>query len=119
MARLVFGKNASILKQYFNFPVNEDHDVFSQLMIKGSELLVEDINDPSWAAMISRDFHQTVGAKSFIIASIRSGNKPIGMIYADKMSSRKPISSDEHRGFIQFVAQARLAVQISGQKRNA
>lgn len=119
MARLVFGKNANMLKQYFNFPVNEDHDIFSHVMIKGSELLVEDINDPSWASMINNDFYASIGAKNFIIASIRSGDKPIGMIYADKLASRKPISSDEHRGFMQFVAQARLAVQINSQRRNS
>ena len=117
MARLAFGKNAEMLKQYFNFPVNEDHDLFSHTMIKGSELLVEDINDPSWATMIHRDFYPAVGAKSFIIASIRSGAKPIGMIYADKVTAKKPVTTDEHRGFIQFVAQARLAVQINSQRR--
>jgi len=67
--------------------------------------------------MIRRDFSQSVGAASFIIASILSGTKPIGMIYADKMASRKPISTDEHRGFMQFVAQTRLAVQINSQRR--
>jgi len=118
MARLAFGKGANMLKQYFNFPVNEDHDVFSSTMIKGSELLVEDINDPSWANMIYSDFYKSVGASSFIIASIRSGSKPIGMIYADKISSNNPISTEEHRGFMQFVAQARLAVQINSQRRN-
>lgn len=119
MARLAFGKGASMLKQYFNFPVNEDHDVFSQTMINGSELLVVDINDPSWGDMIPGDFYQSIGVKSFIIASIRSGTKPIGMIYADKMLSKKPISTDEHRGFMQFVAQARLAVQMNSQRRKS
>ena len=117
MARLAFGKNADELKKYFKFPVNEDHDIFSQVMINGSEILVENINDPSWSTMIQGDFFQSVGAKTFIIASIRSGNKPIGMIYADKVSADKPITADEHRGFIQFVAQARLAVQMSRQQR--
>lgn len=118
-ARLAFGKNADDLKKYFMFPVNEDHDVFSHIMINGTELLVEDINDPSWAGMILHDFYQAVGAKSFIIAAIRSGDKPIGMIYADKASANKPITPDEHRGFIQFMAQARLAVNMNRQRRNS
>jgi HD-like signal output (HDOD) protein len=116
-ARLACGKNADELKKYFKFPVNEDRDIFSQIMINGSELLVEDISDSSWSTMIQGNYYQSVGAKTFIIAAIRSGNKPIGMIYADKLSTSKPISIDEHRGFIQFVAQARLAVQMSRQRR--
>jgi len=116
MARLAFGKNAAALKKYFNFPVNEDHDVFSHTMIKGSEILVEDINDKSWASLIQSDFYQSIGAKCFIIASLRSGSKPIGMIYADKMTTQKSITTDEHRGFIQFVSQARLAIQMNSQR---
>ena len=116
MARLAFGKNAAALKKYFNFPVNEDHDVFSHTMIKGSEILVEDINDKSWASLIQSDFYQSIGAKCFIIALLRSGSKPIGMIYADKMTTQKSITTDEHRGFIQFVSQARLAIQMNSQR---
>ena len=116
MARLAFGKNAAALKKYFNFPINEDHDVFSHTMIKGSEILVEDINDKSWASLIQSDFYQSIGAKCFIIASLRSGSKPIGMIYADKMTTQKSITTDEHRGFIQFVSQARLAIQMNSQR---
>ena len=125
-ARLAFGKNADDLKKYFMFPVNEDHDVFSHIMVNGTEMLVEDIGDPSWAGMIQRDFYQAVGAKSFIIAAIRSGDKPIGMIYADKSLHQRTKSPKMTGflivplgGFIQFVAQARLAVQMNRQRRKS
>jgi len=111
-ARLVLGEQSSILQDYFNFPINEEHDIFSKVLMEGSELLIEDISEAGWKRVIRKDFEEMCGTNSFIIASLCPGSKAIGFIYADNGISHNAISTEQHRGFIQFVAQARLAIQV-------
>ena len=111
-ARLVMGEQSSLLQDYFKSPINEEHDIFSKVLMEGSELLIEDITEAGWARVIKKDFLEKCGADAFIVASLRLGTKAIGFIYADNGVSNQAISSDQHRGFIQFIAQARLAIQM-------
>jgi hypothetical protein len=47
-----------------------------------------------------------------LIAAVRVRGRPVGMFYADKLSLNTSITSDDHRGFMQLVAQAQLALQV-------
>jgi len=116
-ARLVLGERSSLLQDYFNFPINEEHDIFSKVLMEGSELLIEDISEAGWRQVTREDFLEKCGANSLIIASLRLGSKAIGFIYADNGVSHQPISAEQYRGFIQFVAQARLAIQVGAASR--
>ena len=111
-ARLVLGEQSSVLQDYFKFPINEEHDIFSKVLMEGSELLIEDVSEAGWKRVIKKDFLEKCGADSLIIASLRLGSKALGFIYADNGISNQAISPDQYRGFIQFVAQARLAIQM-------
>jgi len=85
--------------------------------MEGSELLIEDISEAGWRQVTREDFLEKCGANSLIIASLRLGSKAIGFIYADNGVSHQPISAEQYRGFIQFVAQARLAIQVGAASR--
>lgn len=111
-ARLVTGHNVQQLQSYFKFPINEEHDIFSRVMMEGSELLVHDVSEEGWRRVIRPDFVDKTGTRSFILASLRIDTKALGFIYADNVLSSAEISAAQHRGFIQFVAQARLAIQM-------
>lgn len=112
--RISRGKNSDKLRVYLNFQINVKTDLFSKVIIENKELLVADINDTSYRDLMKKDFHAKTGASSFAVASLQSQGKPIAMIYADKAMSQHPISEDEYRGFIQFISQARLALQMIG-----
>lgn len=113
IGRMATGYQADELKHYFsNFTVNAEKDLFSKLIMEGSEILVPDVSQGGWADMLPPDFTQTVGANTFLIASIRVSGKPVGMFYADTSRHNRAISADDHRGFMQLVAQAQLALQV-------
>ncbi|WP_455206164.1 HDOD domain-containing protein [Kaarinaea lacus] len=113
IGRMATGYQADELKHYFsNFTVNAEKDLFSKLIMEGSEILVPDVNQGGWADMLPPDFTQTVRANTFLIASIRVSGKPVGMFYADTARHNRAISADDHRGFMQLVAQAQLALQV-------
>lgn len=109
--RLAVGTDGERLKDFFSRPVNVDKDIFSRILMEGQEVLVHDINDKRWATLIPRNFDKEVGSKCFAVAALKVGPKPVGFIYADKADSNDPITAEDHRSFVQFVAQARLALQ--------
>ncbi len=110
MGRIAIGTDKEEMKAFFSRPLKPDTDIFSRITLEGVDLLVEDVNDPRWEKVIPPKYAAQVGAKGFIMAAIKTGAKPIGFVYADKGRSPEKILPEQHRGFIQFIAQARLAL---------
>jgi HD-like signal output (HDOD) protein len=111
VGRIAIGTDKEALKEYFNHPLTPDNDIFSRVVLENADIIVEDTHDKRWEAVLSNKYHTHVGAHSFVVACLRSNMKPLGFIYADKGTSKHPITPQQHRGFTQFVAQARLALQ--------
>lgn len=111
IARIIIGDDQDSLKEFFTRPIKQDQDIFSKVILDGIDVAVTDINDPNWASLIPKEFHEIIGAQSFQLASLRSGMRPLGFIYGDIKGSKHPISTDQQVGYSQFIAQARLALQ--------
>ena len=109
--RIAIGTDKDLMKEYFNFPVDPKTDVFSRVIIEGSDILVEDSHDERWQKILPKKYHAKISANAFIAAPLKSGQRSIGFVYADKGPSQRGISADQQRAFIQFIAQARLAFQ--------
>ncbi len=110
--RIALGNDAPHLKGYFTFAINPQHDLFSRLIMEGGDACVENCQELPWRNLMREDFAQHVKATTFMISALRHQNKPVGVIYADKVSSDAPFSPEERRGFLQFIAQARFALQM-------
>jgi hypothetical protein len=81
------------------------------MIMEGTEVLVPDIRQGGWSKMLPSDF-ESLGVNSFLLASIRVRGRPVGLFYGDKSRSQSPITPQDHRGFMQLVAQAQLALQV-------
>lgn len=112
IGRLSAGEKADTLKEYLAFPVKAQTDLFSKIIMEGSELLVTDIDQGGWRQQLPSDFQEKTGASSFMLAALRSKSRPLGLFYADNAISKKPITSESQRNFNQLVAQAQLALQM-------
>lgn len=111
--RLAVGQSADELKQYFKFfPIKLPTDLFSKLIMEGTEVLVPDVREAGWVNMLPPLFSEKLKTKSFLAAAVRVKSKPIGMFYVDKFYKNTPITSGDRRGFMQLVAQAQLALQM-------
>jgi HD-like signal output (HDOD) protein len=111
-ARIMAGTDTDDLKAYLSFDVNVEKDLLSKIIMEGSELLVSDIDRGGWRQQLPADFQQKTGARSFILGTLRSKSRPLGLFYADKAPSGAAITVEDHRNFMQLVAQAQLALQI-------
>ncbi len=74
-------------------------------------MLVEDSHDDRWQKVLPKKYHNEISANGFVVALLKSANKPIGFVYADLGPSQQRISANQHKAFIQFIAQVRLASQ--------
>lgn len=112
-ARVASGVETQALREFFQLPVEPEGDLFSRVLMEGNELLVSDSSDPSWATALPPGFLEQVRAPAFMIGALRHGPNPIGLFYADNAVSGAEINDEQQRGFMQFLAQARLAIQLS------
>lgn len=113
-ARAALGSQAETLKAYFQFPIDPRRDLFSKTLLEGSELIVNNSKDDACQGLLPPDFHAKVGAESFAVAPLRLNGRPVGFFYADKSACQLSINEEEHRGFIHFIRQAKLALKASG-----
>ena len=111
VGRILFGDKDDQLKLFFNRSVDKKVDLFSKVALDGNDVVIEQVDDPSWRGLILPAYGHEVGGGSFIVSALRSGIKPLGFIYADTGVQGPPLSPEQHRGFLQFVGQARLALQ--------
>ncbi|MBL1276277.1 MAG: HDOD domain-containing protein [Ectothiorhodospiraceae bacterium] len=111
-ARMAAGIETENLKKYLSFKLDVEKDLFSKIIMEGKELLVTDINQGGWRAQLPSDFQQKTGASAFILGTLRTKSRPVGLFYADKALSGNRLSADDQRSFSQLVAQAQLVLQM-------
>ena len=110
--RITLGDDSSFLSQNLRGTTDPAHDIFARIIDEGGDLLIDDLHDGTWNSLISQEILNGVTSDNIIIAGLKHGSKPIGLFYADNEFSHARISPLMRRGFLQFIAQSRLAVQI-------
>jgi HD-like signal output (HDOD) protein len=113
--RIALGKDSESLKGVVTGPVNEKQDLFSRILMEGSDLFIDDTGDRSFADQLPAGYRKQCAATQILISGIRTTTRrPLGFFYVDNATTGAIMSADLQRGFVQFMAQARLAVQIRG-----
>jgi len=115
--RLGAGNLLEPLKGYFDLHVRDRKNLFVKVLREGNELYINDVNDAAWKGAVPDAFIKEVGASSFMISALRAGNKPVGLFYVDNGSLSGPITETMQQGFVQFVSQAKLALQYAEMQR--
>ncbi|VAW86494.1 hypothetical protein MNBD_GAMMA16-2290 [hydrothermal vent metagenome] len=110
--RIVLGNNSQTLQQTISGKFDPTNDIFSRILSEGSDLVVDDCNDSNWNNVLNANFSEKSNCQSFIIAGIKSRAKPLGFFYVDNSETKLAFTPEMKRGFTQFIAQARLSVQI-------
>jgi len=112
VARLAAGSGHENLKAFFNLPIAPRGDVFSKLLVENGELLVTDTHDSAWAQKLPRDFAAVANTTAWVAAALQFDGKPVGLFYADRAITQRPLTSDDLRNVVSFVTQARLALRL-------
>lgn len=89
--------------------LSREHQFFLSVLKRADPLLVPTFSDqPSGA--LKQDFLEIWKPTSAIVAPLRVGAKPIGLIYCDRASSSQPMLAQDYQAFQLFFAQTTLGL---------
>ncbi len=118
-ARLVLGESAPEWRNQFRFDVKDgEMPVFAELMLQRKCLWMgqgQRLNAKALGRGAERIYPNVTAIEAFVGAVV-VGVKAIGLIYADRLVHKTPLSADDFQGFRHFVHQLNLT-QLWAQNR--
>lgn len=110
-AKLVLGANRVRLQERFQFelgvkPVN----LFGRLMEGNDAVWVGAYDDPAFKGMLFGGIFETVDRACFMAQPVVFGGNTIGLYYADRHPSGRPLDSETFESFKLFVQQANMGL---------
>jgi HD-like signal output (HDOD) protein len=110
VGRLVLG--AAPLAPYLRAisgSLSQDHQFFLTVLKRIDPLHVQDFST-LMAGTVKQEFLETWNPSSAIIASLRVGVKPIGLVYCDRTTGRRPVNAQDYQVFQLFFLHATLGL---------
>jgi len=101
----VIGDNDDWLRKNFQFLLNEPVSKIWTHSLKENTPIRVDNNKANIQCLIPQSLTQKIKAKSFYIAPVFIKNKPIGIFYADRSTSRRTMDDASYDSFILFSQQ--------------
>ena len=89
--------------------LSREHQFFLMILKRVDPLLVPDFSD-QMARTLRQDFIEVWKPTSAIMAPLRVGAKPIGLIYCDRATSNQPVLAQDYQAFQLFFAQTTLGL---------
>ncbi len=103
------GVDAETLRHAFRFPLARPNVVVETLEAETARL-VDPAADPALARGITPEVIAAVGTGPFCLMPLRVGRRPIGLLYADRRPSGRPLDEESFAAFRQFGQQANLGL---------
>ncbi|MCF6238056.1 MAG: HDOD domain-containing protein [Candidatus Marinimicrobia bacterium] len=118
-AKYALGSQQQTFTDRFHFTLSKTNpNIFLYSMAKRETIWAKAEQQYSLAKLITSDIRKTLGEGDFLLSPLVINNKPIGIIYADRISSGREITQDVATSFDHFCAQANRGLKIiSKQKR--
>ncbi len=118
-AKYALGPQQQAFAASFHFTLSKTNpNIFLYSMAKREPIRARSGKQYNLAKLITSDIRQTLGEGDFLLSPLVINNKPIGIIYADRIPSRREITQDIATSFDHFCAQANRGLEIiSSQKR--
>ncbi|MBH0202832.1 MAG: HDOD domain-containing protein [Nitrospira sp.] len=110
VGRLAFGVNplAPHLRS-LSGSLSREHQFFLTILKRVDPLLVPNFSD-QMAGTLKQDFLEVWKPISAIMAPLRVGARPIGLIYCDQATSNQPVLPQDYQAFQLFFAQTTLGL---------
>lgn len=113
--RFVLGRDSDMWVSHFSMPLVNVDNVFSQAIQRGVSYWVGSSQMPLTHPLCTpRMLHMTCASECFI-APLRFGSHVIGVLYADRYSSRRPFTEEDYRSFRHFALQVCMCLQMAMQ----
>jgi HD-like signal output (HDOD) protein len=98
IGRVSLGSNATLMRNSFRIPLSFAPDVFHAATANGQDILISDATAANIRARIpewyTRAFADQPPAHAFLLLPVMVNNKPLGLIYADRL--KQPLQIPSH-----------------------
>lgn len=96
------------LARGIRIPLSEKENIFLQCLIEKKPIVVrEAARDPR----ISEEFRRAFGAHEFLVVPLIARNEAVGVVVADNLYTRDPITEDDVELLCMFANQAAIAIE--------
>lgn len=93
--------------------VSDRNNVFSLAIQKPEALWLRPEQDSRTMALYSRSIVEQIGRHESFAARVALHGKPIGLLYADRMHGKNPLTQENFTSFSRFARQANIALALS------
>ncbi len=93
VGRVGLGRNAVQMRGNFSIPLSFAPDVFHAAIAKGQDILISDATADNIRSRIPEWYAHAFNAHAFLLLPVMINNKPLGLIYADKVDQALQIPS--------------------------
>ncbi len=114
-AKVALGIDSQDLQQQFNFRINMDKpNLIQQILIYNRSYWVKD--DTEGQQLVTTELETALAKKPFFISPIAVEEKTIGLFYADRQPSNRPLDSESFESFKHFTQEACIALKFIKKK---
>lgn len=111
--RIVLGDNAESMKHDLLIELLPRKSVFSDCIDRKLSLLIDNPYADKWRLHITSELIKHTSATGFMLAPVIIDNKVIGILYADRHSSDRPIIQDDFERFTHFAQLTNLCLSMT------
>lgn len=100
------------IKQVFNLPLTNGENVFTHAFRQLDTVWVDDLGSEQWRPLLSPLIRSLADNSPFFIAPLVMDKKCLGLFYADRADSQRPLNKEDFSSFTHFVRQASLCLLL-------
>lgn len=117
-AKFVLGSTGDFLMDHFSFPVGSDPDnPFADILFTRQEgIWVRNVRSTSYDQRIMYRIKTTLDVDSFFLTPIIANRCAIGIFYADRQLSKRPLDENSFASFEHFGQQACISLEYLSHK---
>ncbi|BCO30185.1 signal transduction protein with HDOD/GAF domains [Thiohalobacter sp. COW1] len=117
-ARYVLGWDQQALRQHFAFEVSPvKANIFLHVLDSHEPCWISRESDSRLLGLVTDEVRYVTGEAPFMAMPILIQNRAIGLFYADRLPSRRPLREDDYSSFRHFGQQANMALSLLYQGR--
>lgn len=113
--RFALGRDSDVWVNHFSMPLANVDNVFSEAVTRGMGYWVGSSQMPLTHRLCTPRMLHTTCASECFIAPLRFGSHVIGILYADRYSSRRAFTEEDYRCFRHFALQVCMCLQMAMQ----
>ena len=118
-AKYALGTQQQAFTASFHFTLSKTSpNIFLYSMAKREAIWAKSDKKCSLAKLITPDIRATLGEGDFLLAPLVINSKPIGIIYADRISSGREITQDIATSFEHFCTQANKGLSVISKQKS-